>query len=360
MTAVQRSLILLSTVLGLSACDDPVQPRDDFLGGVEGNRQIGLVLDSAGAALELFKLGAPNETARIPLGSGPGTVANGFAVRNDTALVALGNPASVALVELEQVGSGAAAVVKRFAFPAGGSANSVAFVDDTSAIAVNSETGEVGRFSFGETGIRQTVRVVGSPRKVLVSLDRAYVLSATGSGGVITILDPYTLEPLGSVPTGGIDPRDLALASADRLYVVHAGDADTPGSLGVVAPLTPALLETIPGFGTAPDRIHIDPRGLAYISSPVYGTVIWDTREREFFRGRGPDNPLCADPCRGATDARPNEQGDVYQTSAAGPDPARVYVWDRQDENAQGYSLIEPIMLAGMYPIAVQIRRFAP
>jgi hypothetical protein len=223
-------------------------------------------------------------------------------------------------------------------------------------------TGTVAQIAFenGSGTTVRTVRVAPGPRKILVALDRAYVLSDNAGGeGVITVLNSHTLEVLATVPTGGHNPRDMTFGSADRLFVINAEESPLGGSLSEISPLRAELRETIPGMGRDPSRIFADPRGRVYISSRAYGTIVWDLRRREFLEDHGPDKPVCDAPCLGATDARSNEQGDLYQVIPGDGGTSLVRVWSYQE--GVGYRNPDggpASIAAGAYATRIQIRRF--
>lgn len=350
MNAVPRFVFLLIAVAAFGACRGPTDSRGGFL----GRGEIGLVLDSAGRSLVMFQLEEPTATQTVSLPASPAD----FAVRGDYAALALGDAGSVALIDLDQEDPDRAA--DRFAaFP--GRVSAVAFTDTATVLAANATSSTVALIRFGAEGapVQQTAQVPPDPRKILVALGRAYVLSSNNAGeGVITILDAGTLEVLGSVRTGGTNPQDMAWGSADRLYVVNAGNGVSPGSLGIVSPLTPELVETVPGMGISPTRIFVDKRRRAYISSRVFGTVVWNTERGEFFAQASPQTPLCAAPCAGATDAHPSENGTIYQT-LAGNRAGQVQVW-RLGENDDDRDVYRPdeLIAVGAPATAIQIRKF--
>lgn len=364
MTVAYRIFFLLTFTLTLGACGDPTGSRGGFLGGTNRDPQIGLVLDSAGGSLLLFKLGDLSQTVSIDLATSAGATPVDFAVREgDTAkaAVALGSAGSVALFSIDPDIS----PVSQFAaLPGEAFAAAVAFVNRDTVLAADASTGTVAQIAFEGGGgtIVRTVPVAPGPREILVALDRAYVLSGNGAGmGVITVLNSHTLEVIATIPTGGRNPRDMAFGSADRLYVIHAGDPGSEGSLSIISPLRAELRETIPGMGVNPSRIYIDARRRAYISSRAYGTIIWDIGRRQFLHGRGPDNPVCESPCNGATDAHSNEGGDLYQLTPGDSGPSLVRIWDYQDGTDEGYQVPRSgpeSIPAGAYATQLQIREF--
>ena len=346
---VLRELVLVTAILLLGACRDPTGSRDGFLGGNGESRDIGLVLDSAGQALILFQVGNPEVTRPFALPAPP----TDFDVLEDSAAVALGDAGTVMLIDLDSDDPDRRPD-RSAAFP--GRLSAVAFVGPNRILAANETSSSVGLIEFDETGgsLRQSVPVPRGPRRILEALGRAYVLSDNGAGqGVITILDTRTLEVIGTVPTGGADPQDMAWGSADRLFVVNAGTGPADGSLGVVSAITPELLEVVRGMGTRPSRIFVDTRGRAYLSSRVTGTVIWDTERNEFFAGHGPANPLCPSPCPGAVDAAPDGDRNALQALAE-PRAGQVQVWRNEGDSYDDAG----VFTLGVGPTALQIRRF--
>jgi hypothetical protein len=112
-------------------------------------------------------------------------------------------------------------------------------------------------------------------------------------------------------------------------------------------------------MGLNPSRVYADARGRVYISSRTYGTIVWDVRRRNFLEDQGPNRPVCDNPCRGATDARSNERGDLYQTTPGGDGQSLVRIWNFQE--GQGYRNPDEgpeSIAAGAFATRIQIRRF--
>lgn len=367
MNPIRRFPALAALTLALAACEDAdiVQPRPGFLGGTPEDAQIGLVVNSLGRSLHLFQLGDPEIAVEIPFGASSDITPVGFSVRDQRAAVPLGNAASVAIVNLEDQS------IERFFLFASGNATGSAFVNDTTVLAANLLEDRVGRFTLGQASdtIRQTVAVAQSPTAIVMANDRALVVSSLydfvtfqpSGRGVVTALDPQTLQVLGTVQTGGESPTDAALGPDGLLYVIHSGRFDpvtfqplSSGVLTLIDPRTLSVVANLDGFGEGPGSIHIDERGLAYISGYSFGTLVWDTRTRRFVRG--PDNPVCvrvAGACRGAASAVANRDGDVYQANPSyGTVPSWVYVFD-----APAYTLTDSIA-AGTDPTAIRVETF--
>ncbi|CAN5828673.1 hypothetical protein BH23GEM5_BH23GEM5_06540 [soil metagenome] len=361
MTLAQRIFLPLVLALSLGSCRNPLDVRGEFLAGTSRNRQIGIVLDSAGRSLLLFQLGNPERQESINLpGNGAATPVD-FAIRNYDAAVALGDAGAVALVDLA-VDSNDRRTDRLAAFPGEGRVTAVAFVNQDTVLAADA-AGTVAQIAFadGVGSTARTVAVASGARKILVALDRAYVLSDNSGGeGVITVLNSHTLEVLATVPTGGRNPRDMTLGSADRLFVINAGESPVGGSLSLISALNAELRETIPGMGTEPSRVFADARGRVYISSRAYGTLVWDVRRRDFLEDHGPGRPVCDAPCRGATDTRSNEQGDLYQLTPGNGGASRVRIWSyREGEGYRNPDDGPASIAAGGYATRIQIRQFA-
>jgi hypothetical protein len=360
MTVAQRILFFLVLALSLGSCRDPLGVRGEFLAGTRRNRQIGIVLDSAGRSLLLFQLGNLGEQRPLALPEAAASTPADFAIREYDAAVALGDAGAVALVDLA-VDSGDRRADRLAAFPGRGRVAAVAFVNRDTVLAADT-TGTVAQIAFGDGGgsVLRTVAVAPGPRKILVALDRAYVLSDNAGGeGVITVLNSHTVEVLATIPTGGRNPRDMTFGSTDRLYVLNAGVAPLGGSLSEISPLRAELRETIPGMGRDPSRVFADGRGRVYISSRAYGTIVWDLRRRDFLEDHGPDRPVCDAPCRGATDARSNEQGDLYQLTPGDGGASLVRIWSyREGEGYRNPDEGPASIAAGAYATRIQIRRF--
>jgi hypothetical protein len=320
-TIFSRSIAATIAVAVLAgACSDSTSPSiaPGFLGGTSANHEIGLVVNSTGKALTMFQLGAPTVQKQIPLGTSATVTPVGASIRGRRAAVPLGNAASVALIDLEN------AVVQRFfTFPTGNATGS-AFSDDTTLLAANTATGVVGRATVNQQAdaITATAPVAPQPTAIVMAGARALVVSSNLdenyvpiSNGVVTAVDPKTMQVLGTAAMGGTNSTAAALGPDGLVYVVNTGDYVGQSSLTILNPATMIVVTTVPNMGTGAGDISIDAAGLAYISSFGYGTLVWNTVTRSFVRGI--DNPVCAKlasaGCRGAAAAITNAGGNVYQ-----------------------------------------------
>ncbi len=347
-------------VVAAGCSSDSLSPAPGFLGGISTNREIGLVVNSTGKSLTLFQLGSPATQQQIPLGTSSTVTPTGLAVRARHAVVPLGNAASVAFINLET------STIQRFFTFTSGNATGSAFVDDTTVIAANSDRNLVGRFTTGQAGdaITNTVAVAPQPTAVTVAGNRVMVTSANLDlnflpigNGIVTAIDPKTMQVLGTATTGGTNPTDAAVGPDGLLYVLNTGDFVASGSLTIINAATMQVVTTVQNMGAGPGAISIDSNGLAYISGLFTGTLVWNTVTRTFVRGT--DNPVCAKlangSCRGAFAATTNAAGNVYQAffgSSAQGLPPYVFVY-----RAGTFALTDSIS-AGTGPSAIAIRTF--
>lgn len=72
----------------------------EFLDGTVADPQIGIVVHSLDNAVRLFQVGDPEERHDIALGASSAVTATGISIRGETAVVPLGNAASVATIDL--------------------------------------------------------------------------------------------------------------------------------------------------------------------------------------------------------------------------------------------------------------------
>jgi hypothetical protein len=328
-----------------------------FLNGAKGNAQIGLAVNSLGRSVTLFQLGAPTKQEQLALGASDAITPVGLAIRGKTALVPLGDAASVALVDLQ-----ALSVQRIYLFPSG-NATGQAYVDDTTGLVANTLTGVVGRFTTGQSSdsIAQTVTVAPSPGDIQVANGAAFVTSAnldsnyTPIGnGIVTKLNPVTLAVLATGSTTGTNSTAAAIGPDGHLYVVNTGDYVTQSTVTVMDTATLAVVTTIQNAGIGAGAIAIDGSGLAYISSFYSGTVIYNTVSSTY--ARGIDNPLCvvvSGTCLGAFDARPDAAGDVYQTFfGTQSQPSIIYVY------AHGTYALTDSITVGQGPAGLKIATF--
>jgi hypothetical protein len=354
----------LSCAVLLFACGDsttttaPVER--DFLDGTLDNPHIALVVNTLGKSVRLTQLGDPTQTREIALGPSAAITPVGISVRGRSVAVPLGNAASVALIDPGEER------IERFFLFGGGNATGSAFSDDNTLLVGNLIDDLVGRVLLDQAAdqIEQTVPVAPAPFAIVPDGDRAYVVSgnldeafAPLGDGVVTALDSESLALIGTVSTGGPNASDAALGPGGLLYVVNTGDFVSPGSLAIVDPESLTLVDVVEGFGVGPGRIRVDAQGLAYISGVFFGTLVWDTKTREFLRG--PADPVCAPlpggGCRGAFDARPDGSGRLYQVffgSDAEGLPSQVFVYEPQT-----FALADSIP-AGQGPVALEIATF--
>jgi hypothetical protein len=314
---VLRRLALAASTALLAACNgDTTESETPFI--LDEGGEIGLVVNSTGKSLTLFQTGNTEERREIPFGASTAVTPTGLSVGGRYAAVPLGNAASVALIDLEEL-----RITRFFLFPQGNATGST-FADDTTVIAANSTDDYVGRATLRQASdsIRQTVKVAPTPTRIVMAAGRVAVISGNLDesyqpigNGVVTFLDPRTLQLQGTVQTGGTNSMDAAVGPDGLLYVVNTGDYVTDATVTIVDPQTMRALSTASGFGAGAGSIHVDRSGLAYVSGFFTGTVVWNTRTGVFLRG--PDNPLCArlpgGACRGAFSATTDVQGNVYQ-----------------------------------------------
>jgi hypothetical protein len=358
--AILRSIVL---VVALAACGSdttaPVAPG--FLGGTATNHEIGLIANSTGKSLTMFQLGSPTTQQQIALGTSSTVTPTGLSVRGRRAVVPLGNAASAALINLET------AAIQRFYTFTGGNATGSTFADDTTIILANTGRNLVGRVTVGQTGdaVTTTVAVAAQPTAITMAAARVIVTSANLDAnfapigpGVVTAIDPKTMQVLGTAQMGGTNSTDAAVGPDGLLYVLNTGDYVAQGSMTIVNPATMQVQATIANIGVGPGAISIDAGGLAYISSFGGATLVWDTKTRTFVRGQ--DNPVCAKlaatgKCRGAFAATTSSGGNVYQAffgSSSQGLPPYVFVY-----KAGTFALTDSIAV-GPGPAAIAIRTF--
>jgi hypothetical protein len=355
----RRSITLLIAAAGAACGSDTTAPvAPGFLGGTSSNHEIGLVVNSTGKALTMFQLGSPTTTKQIALGSSSTVSPVGLSLRGRLAAVPLGNAASVALINLQT------ASVQRFFTFASGNATGSVFVDDTTIVAANSKLGTVGRMTVGQTSdaIGPTAPVAPQPTAIAFAGGRVLVISANLDdnfapigNGIVTAIDPKTMQVVGTATMGGTNSTDGAVGPDGLLYVVNTGDYVGQGNLTIVNPATTQVVATVPNMGVGPGAISIDANGLAYISGFFSGTIVWNTKTRAFVRG--PDSPVCAKlgngSCRGAFSAATSAAGDIYQVFF-GSTTQQPYVFVYK---ANSFALTDSIAV-GVGPAAIAIRTF--
>src|SRR5262249_32957646 len=290
---IRAAVISPLALIGLLGCgsdstEPPVAPG--FLGGTSSNHQIGVVVRSTGKAITMFQLGSPVTQQQIALGTSSTVTPTGLSVRGRRAAAPLGDAASVAFVNLET------GQVARFFTFAKGNATGSAFVDDTTVVAANLLQNQVGKFTANQaaSAITSLANVAPQPTAITVANGRALVVSSNLDSnfvpigpGIVSAIDPKTMQVVGTANMGGTNSTDAAVGPDGLLYVVNTGDFVGQGSMTIVNPATMAVVTTIPDMGVGPGAIYIDAAGLAYISSFFGGTTVWNTATRSFVRGNG-------------------------------------------------------------------------
>ncbi len=349
-------------VLALGGCDENATTGAQlgFLDGTDDNPQIGLIVNSLGRSVTLFQLGDPAERREVALGASSAVTPVALSVSGSRAAVPLGNAASVALLDLQGLRP-----VRFFLFPSGNATGSV-FADEQTVFVANLVDDVVGRFTAdqAEDDIVDVVDVAPAPSAVLLSGNEVLVISANLDdafaplgNGVVTAIDPATLEVRGAVESGGTNSMAAALGPDGLLYVVNTGDFVSPGSLTIIDPETLQEVETVGDMGVGPGAIFIDADGLAFVSGFFFGTIVWDTESRAFVRDES--DPVCArlmnGSCRGAFDAETDANGDLYQvffgSAAEGLDPA-VFLFEA------GTFALRDSVSAGLGASSIEIREF--
>lgn len=361
------SITLLLAILSLvTGCedDDPVDPGMDrpFYQGTEDDPQIGLVVNTLDNTLRLFQVGDPTETREVALGASSAVTPTTVAATDRSVAVPLGNAASVAMIDPETL-----RIDRFFLFPSG-NATASAFTADGTLLVANLIDDQVGRVAPSQESdrIEDVVAVSPAPTDIEVVGGRALVLSgnlddsfAPLGPGIVTGLDPNTLEVLGTVETGGNNPTAAAVGPDGLLYVVNTEDFVSPASLAIIDPSTLERLDVIDGAGVGPGAITVDADGLAYISGFFLGTLVFDTVTRTWLRG--PDDPVCAPlqggGCRGAFDAVAGADGRLYQAffgSAAEGLAPWIFVYE------PGSFALSDSLPSGQGPTATRIAVFDP
>jgi len=358
--------LLLATVALLAACgdDDPVDPGDDrpFFQGTDSDPQIGLVVNSLDNTLGLFQVGNPIESREVALGASSAVTPTGIIVGSRNLAVPLGNAASIALIDPATL-----RIDRFFLFPSGNATGS-AFTDDGALLVANLLDDQVGRATLEQESneISDLVSVTPAPTDIEIVDGRALVVSGNLDEsfsplgeGVVTALNPTSLEVLGTVSTGGNNPSAAAAGPDGLLYVVNTGDFVSPATLAIIDPVTLQRLDLIENAGVGAGAISVDGDGLAYISGFFLGTIVFDTVTRTWLRGS--DDPVCAPleggGCRGAFDAVAAADGRLYQTFFGSPSdglPPYLFVYE-----ADTFTLVDSIP-TGQGPSAARIAVFEP
>ena len=356
-------LVLLALVQGCD--DDPVEPGPvdrPFHQGTESDPRIGVVVNTLSSSLQLFQLGDPGQVREVALGASSAVTATGVATAEEALAVPLGNAASVAVIDPTTL-----RIDRFFLFPSG-NATGAAFTGDGALLVANLLDDQVGRVTLDQPSdaIEALVDVAPGPTDIEIAGDRALVLSGNLDDsfvpigpGIVTALDPVTLEVLGTVETGGENPTAAAVGPDGLLYVLNTGDYVSPATIAVIDPASMERIDLIEDTGVGPGALTIDERGLAYVSGFFLGTVILDTADRSWVRG--PDDPVCAPlsggGCRGAFDASAADDGRLYQAFFGSPSeglPPWIFVYEPDT-----WVLTDSIP-AGQGPATVRIAVFDP
>jgi len=331
-----------------------------FIEGTPTSPEIGVVVNSTTNGIRLFQVGDPTDFREIALGASSAVTATGVTVRDEWAVVPLGNAASVALIDMRTQ------QIDGFYLFDSGNATGSAFVDGSTVIVANQETDLVGRFTVGQAGntISSTVPVSPFPNDVVAvhdslvlvisaNLDDAY---APIGEGIVTAIDPRTMTVIDTVHTGDTNPQFGALGPDGLLYVANTGDFVSPSTLAVIDPVTMTRVALVSGFAAGSGAVHVDAEGLVYVTAFFAGTIVWDSDTQTFVRDAS--DPLCAPlaggGCRGAFSAWTGEDGSVYQAFFGSPsDDLDPWIF-RYDTSL---ALVDSIP-SGAGPVEVEIHTF--
>ncbi len=333
----------------------------EFLDGTVGDAQVGIVVNSLGNAIRLFQLGAPDERRDIALGASSAVTPTGVAIRGQTAVVPLGNAASVAVIDLRT------RQIDGFYLFESGNATGSAFVDDGTVLAANQETDQVGRFMLEQAGnaIGDLVSVAPFPTAIVPYADSlAFVISANlddnyapAGEGVVTAIDPRTMTVTAEIETGGTNAQFGALGPDGMLYVMNTGDYVTASTLAIIDPGSLARVEVAGGFPAGSGHVHVSEGGTLFVSAFFAGTVAWDTGTGSFVRDG--TSPICAPleggGCRGAFAAHTAADGSLYQTFFGSPSmdlPPQIFRY------APGTYALADSIDSGSGPVGLEIRSF--
>jgi DNA-binding beta-propeller fold protein YncE len=232
---MKRFVLLLGVLIAAGCNDDPVEPvTRNFLEGTASNPQIGLVVNSTGKALTLFQLGSPTTTREIPFGASSAVTPVNLAFRGKYAVVPLGDAASVALVNLDEL-----RIERFFTFPSGNTTG-VAWVNDTTFLVANVVNNYIGKVTLHQASgaITDTVHVAPGPTAIVVAAGRAFVVSVNLDNnylpidsGVVTVINPATMTPIDTLKSGGKNSSAAAVDPDGVIYVVNTEDYVADGSV---------------------------------------------------------------------------------------------------------------------------------
>lgn len=331
-----------------------------FIEGTPTSAEIGIVVNSTTNGVRLFQVGDPTDFREIALGASSAVTATGVSVRDESAVVPLGNAASVALIDLRTQ------QIDDFYLFDSGNATGSAFVDGSTVVVANQTTDVAGRFTIGQAGnsIDTTVPVSPFPNDVVAVHDSlVLVISANLDDsfapigeGVVTAIDPRTMTVIDTVHTGGTNSQFGALGPDGLLYVPNTGDFVSPSTLAVIDPATMTRVALVSGFAAGSGAVHVDDAGLVYVSAFFTGTLVWDSESETFVRDAA--DPLCAPVagggCRGAFSAWAGEDGSVYQAFFGSPSEDLDPWIFRYDSSL---ALVDSIA-SGAGPVEVEIHSF--
>ncbi|MXX73151.1 MAG: hypothetical protein F4205_11135 [Gemmatimonadetes bacterium] len=333
----------------------------EFIDGTADDGEIGIVVNSLGNAIRLFQLGDADERRDIALGASSAVTPTGLAIRGETAVVPLGNAASVAVIDLRT------RQIDGFFLFESGNATGSAFVDERTVLAANQETDQVGRFMLEQVGnaIGDLVSVAQFPTAIVPWVDSlAFVISANlddnyaaAGDGVVTAIDPRTMTATAEIETGGTNPQFGAIGPDGMLYVMNTGDYVTASTVAIIDPGSLARIELVEGFPAGSGHVHVSQSGTLFASAFFTGTVAWSTATKAFVRDG--TNPICAPldggGCRGAFAAHTAADGALYQTFFGSPSaglPPQIFRY------APETLVLTDSIDSGPGPVGLEIRSF--
>ena len=136
----------------------------------------------------------------------------------------------------------------------------------------------------------QSAPVFARPHDITLSPDRRYLYVADNNNDRIAVLDPLSLELLGSFGEGEVsEPHDVVFQSSDRLLVADTGNSRI--AVYQVSGLKALWVGEYRGDFYRPEGVAVHPNGRIYVTGAASNNILAIDKGGTLFRAGGLSSP---------------------------------------------------------------------